>query len=155
MRKIHAVAVLAIFTSSFAIAAGQAASSDVTTSLTQKEQEDSQAIVKADTAIIDRDTSDAFLFTAPDGSTSGKADIMSSLKSGELKYESSVLSDFKVMQFGDTAVVTYQSVDKGTYKGQDISGTFRWTDTWVKHGGKWQIVAGQGTPVMASMKKPA
>ena len=148
MKKIHAVAAVAIFASSFAITAAQAPSSDAKDNLPKLEQEDSQAFVKGDTARIDRDTSDSFAFTAPDGSTSSKADIMASMKSGDLKYESSVLSDFKVMQYGDVAVVTYQSVDKGTYKGQDMSGTFRWTDVWVKHGGKWQIVAGQGTPVM-------
>lgn len=155
MRKIHAVAALAIFASSFAIAAAQTPSNEVKENLMKMEQEDSQAFVKGDTAKIDRDTSDAFEFTAPDGSTSTKADAISSLKNGDLKYESSVLSDFKVMQYGDTAVVTYQSVDKGTFKGHDISGVYRWTDLWVKHDGKWQIVAGQGTPVMAMMvKKP-
>ena len=154
MKKIHAVAALAIFASSFAIAAAQSPSNDVKENLMKLEQEDSQAFVKGDTAKIDRDTSDSMAFTAPDGSTSGKAEAIAGLKSGDLKYESSVLSDFKVMQYGDTAVVTYQSVDKGSYKGQDISGTYRWTDVWVKHGGKWQIVAGQGTPVMAAMKKP-
>ena len=155
MRKIHAVAVMAIFSSSFAIAAGQAASNDVTQTLTKMEQEDSKAFVKGDTTIVDRDTADSFVFTAPDGTTSGKADAINMVKNGDLKFESSVLSDFKVMQYGDTAVVTYQSVDKGTYKGQDISGTVRWTDVWVKRGGKWQVVAGQGTPVMAMMKKPS
>jgi len=154
MRKIHAVAALAIFASSFAIAAAQAASSDVTQTLTKTEQEDSKAFVKGDTAIIDRDFADGFVFTGPDGTTSGKADAINMLKNGDLKFESSMPSDFKVMQYGDTAVVTYQSVDKGSYKGQDISGTYRWTDVWVKHGGKWQVVAGQGTPVMAAMKKP-
>jgi hypothetical protein len=154
MRKIHAIAAVAIFASSFAIAAAQAPSNDVKENLMKMEQDDAQAFVKGDTARIDRDTSDAFAFTGPDGATSTKADAISSLKNGDLKFQSSVLSDFKVMQYGDTAVVTYQSVDKGSFKGQDISGTFRWTDVWVKHGGKWQIVAGQGTPVMAMMKKP-
>jgi ketosteroid isomerase-like protein len=154
MRTIHAVAVMAIFTSSFAVAMGQMASDDVKQNLMRMEQEDTQAFIKGDTAVIDRDVADSMAFTAPDGSTSTKADTISSIKSGDLKFESSVLSDFKVMQYGDTAVVTYTSTDKGSYKGQDISGTFRWTDVWVKHGGKWQCVASQGTPVMAMMKKP-
>jgi hypothetical protein len=34
---------------------------------------------------------------------------------------------------------------EATYKGQDISGKYRFTDTWVKRNGKWQAVASQST----------
>jgi hypothetical protein len=37
---------------------------------------------------------------------------------------------------------------KGTYKGQDLSGNCRFTDTWVKRNGKWQVVASQYTKVL-------
>jgi hypothetical protein len=36
---------------------------------------------------------------------------------------------------------------KGTYKGQDISGKYRFTDTWAKRHGKWQVVATQSTKI--------
>jgi ketosteroid isomerase-like protein len=157
MKPIHAVAALAILTSSFAFAAGQApsgaADSDVQQNLMRLEHEGTDAMLKSNTAVLDRNTSDAFVFTAPDGTTSTKADMINSVKNGDLKFESSKIDDMKVMQYGDTAVVTYTTTDKGSYKGQDISGTYRWTDVWVKQGGRWQQVAGQGTPVMAMMKK--
>jgi ketosteroid isomerase-like protein len=54
----------------------------------------------------------------------------------------------KVQMFGDTAIATYTTTDKGMYKGRDISGQYRWTDVFVKMGGKWKFVAGQGTPIM-------
>ncbi len=154
MKPIYAFATLAILTSCFSFATGQAASNDVTQNLTRLEHEDSEAMLKGNTTVLDRDTADAFVFTAPDGATSNKADVISSVKSGDLKFESSVISDMKVMQYGDAAVVTYTTTDKGSFKGQDISGTYRWTDVWVKQGAKWQVVAGQGTPIMAMMKKP-
>ena len=47
----------------------------------------------------------------------------------------------KVRAYGDTAVVTYVTTDKGKFKGQDISGRYRWTDVFVRRGGTWQIVA--------------
>ena len=50
---------------------------------------------------------------------------------------------------GNSAVVTYQTTDKGTYKGNDLSGQYRWTDVFVKQGGVWQIVATQGTRIAA------
>ena len=53
---------------------------------------------------------------------------------------------------GDAAVVTYVTTDKGKYKGQDISGRFRWTDVFVRRGGAWQIVAAHGTPIQTPPK---
>jgi ketosteroid isomerase-like protein len=53
----------------------------------------------------------------------------------------------KVRVYGDMAVATYGSTDKGSYKGKDISGRFRWTDVFVKRNGRWEIVAGQGTRI--------
>jgi Ketosteroid isomerase homolog len=70
------------------------------------------------------------------------------VKSGDLKIESSTNEDMKVQVHGDTAVVTYRSTDKGNYKGNDLSGQYRWTDVFVKRNGRWQIVAGQGTRIM-------
>jgi len=49
--------------------------------------------------------------------------------------------------FGETAVVSYATTDKGKYKDRDISGRYRWMDVFVHRNGKWQIVASQGTPI--------
>ncbi len=37
---------------------------------------------------------------------------------------------------------------QGTYKDQDASGQFRWTDVLVKEGGHWQLVAHNGTRIV-------
>ena len=73
--------------------------------------------------------------------------LLGDIKSGALVIESTVISDMKVRVFGESAVATYTTTDKGKSKGRDISGRYRWTDTFVRRGGKWQIVAGQGTPI--------
>ena len=73
---------------------------------------------------------------------------MADVKSGTLKLESSTYSDMKVqVSDPDMAVVVYRSNDKGTYKGKDISGEYRWLDVFVKRGGKWQIAIDQGTQI--------
>ncbi|HKZ79143.1 MAG TPA: nuclear transport factor 2 family protein [Pyrinomonadaceae bacterium] len=127
------------------------AGSSVESSLMQIEQELLDALLKGDASANERYLADSFTFIAPNGMVSDKAQGIADIKSGDLKFESSKVDDMKVRVYGDTAVVTYITTDKGTYKGQDISGQYRWTDVFVKQGGKWQIVAGQGTPIM----KPA
>jgi len=97
-------------------------------------------------------TSGTTVLTGPDGMVQTKAQLLADVKSGALNLESSDVSDMKVHVHGDAAVVTYASVDKGKYKTQDISGRYRWTDFFVRRGGTWQIVAGQGTPVQEPKK---
>jgi ketosteroid isomerase-like protein len=53
--------------------------------------------------------------------------------------------NMKVQPYGDVAIATGISVIKGTFDGQDISGRYAWTDTWVEIGGRWQCVAEHGS----------
>jgi ketosteroid isomerase-like protein len=106
-----------------------------------------EAGVKKDVAVYDRLLADDFMLTRPNGNLVTKAQFTAELKSGEDIVFSSTLSDMMVRVYGDTAVVTYMEKAKETFKGRDVSGTSRWTDTWVKHGGSWQCVASHGSRV--------
>lgn len=103
--------------------------------------------VKKDVAVLDRVLADDFTETDPDGFVHTKGEEMASLKSGEDVIFSYAYGDMKVRVYGDTAVVTYVDKQKETFKGQDVSGTSRWTDTWIKRGGSWQCVASHGSKV--------
>jgi len=116
--------------------------------LMNMEQEMADAFVKGDMSVFDKYTTDNTVFTDPGGMLMNKAQLTAQFKSGDLKLESSKIDGMKVQMFGDTAVVTYTTMDKGTFKGKDISSQYRWTDVFVKMGGKWKLVAGQGTPIM-------
>ena len=116
--------------------------------LMKMEQEMADAILKGDTSVWDRYSDANSVFTDPTGMMMNKAQSMAMFKSGDLKFESIKMDNMKVQMFGNTAIVTYTSMDKGTYKGRDISGEYRWTDVFTKVGGKWKLVAGQGTPIM-------
>ena len=119
--------------------------------LMKMEQEMSAGIVKNDLAAWDKYTADNAVLTDPGGAVMTKAESLAMFKSGDLKFESSVIDDMKVQMFGEIAVVTYRTTDKITVKGKDMSGQYRWTDVFAKVGGKWKIIAGQGTPVMKPM----
>ncbi len=83
----------------------------------------------------------------PGGNVNSKKDNLDSLKSGKLAFTSAVMDQAKVKVFGDTAVVTARSTIKGTDSGKDVSGRYRFTDTWIKRDGRWQCVATQATRI--------
>jgi ketosteroid isomerase-like protein len=111
------------------------------------EQEMLAAVLKGDTSPSERYLADNYVFTGPDGQSMGKSQSIEDLKSGNLKLQAASLDNSKVQVYGDAAIVTYTSKDKGTYKGKDISGITRWTDVFVKQKGRWTIVASHGSPV--------
>ena len=115
--------------------------------LRQTEQSLADAVVRNDTAPFEQALAPDFTFIAPDGGSADRAGVLGDMRSGNLKIASTVPTDMQVRVYGDAAVVTYGSTDHGTYKGTDISGQYRWTDVFVKQGGRWRIVASQGTPV--------
>ncbi len=138
-----AIALMLLFGS---LASGQKMTAEQ--SLMKMEQEMADAMLRGDSSVWDKYSVDNAVFTDPGGMLMTKAQAIGMFKSGDLKIESSKMHDMKVQMFGDTALVTYLTTDKGTYKGKDISGEYRWTDVFVKIAGKWKMIGGQGTPVM-------
>ena len=159
MRNMLAVALLCLL--SLSVAGGQEAKSakanvktaamstmgGVEDQIKKLEQDWAQATMKEGAAAVDKYEADDILSTDPTGRVTDKAQDKQDLSSGDLKFQSMELSDLKARAYGNTAVATGANTLKGTYKGQDISGTYRFTDTWVKRNGKWQAVASQGTKV--------
>jgi len=162
MRNMFAVALLCLF--SLSLATGQQAGMDksqkpktkteaasatgsVEDQIKKREQDWAQATMKEGAAAVDQFEADDIISTDPGGRVTDKAQDKQDLSSGDLKFQSMEVSDLKVHVYGNTAVATGANTLKGTYKGQDISGTYRFTDTWVKRNGKWQAVASQATKV--------
>jgi ketosteroid isomerase-like protein len=96
---------------------------------------------------VDQYEADDIITTDPSGRVTDKTQDRLDLSSGDFKIQSEELSDLKVHIYSNTAVVAGTNIVKGTYKGQDINGKYRFTDTWVKRNGKWQVVASQYTKV--------
>ena len=140
--------VLALPTITLAKEKGAGASADVEGTLKKIEQELTDSVLKSDTAAFEKYLASDYLGIGPDGVTQNKSELLTDIKSGTLKLESSTLSDMKVQVADpDMAVVVYRSTDKGTYKGKDVTGEYRWLDVFVKRDGKWQIAIDQGTQI--------
>jgi len=115
--------------------------------LLKLEQEWANADVKADVAFLDKILADEWVMTDADGVFSTKAESLAMLKSGDSKVSSEVPSEMKARVYGDAAVVTGIATEKETFKGKDTSGTYRFTDTWIKKAGRWQCVATHASKV--------
>ena len=130
-----------------ASAGTRAPAQDTEAMLMKMERDAATAIMKRDLAGFGAIFADDAIFTGPDGAIQTKAQLLADLKSGTLTIQSTEISDLKVRVFGESAVASYATTDKGKYKDRDISGRYRWTDVFLHRGGKWQIVAAQGTPI--------
>jgi ketosteroid isomerase-like protein len=122
-----------------------AQNADTAKELVALENRYNDALVRADWKMLENIEADDLFFTNADGSVSHKSDSISSLKSGEEKFESLAMSDVKVQSFGDVGVVTGKLFQKARYKDSDISGAYRFTDVFAKRNGKWEHVTGQET----------
>ena len=76
-----------------------------------------------------------------------KSEIVKGFRSGSFKYESRQISDLTIRVYGDTAVVTGRSNQKGTENGKDYSGDYRFTRVYVWQKRRWLTVALQATAI--------
>jgi len=83
-----------------------------------------------------------------DGRIVNKTEDVQSYESDEAVFTEFKIDDLKVRFYGETAIVIGQGSIKAHTKTQDLSGTYVWTDTFVKMGGEWKAVASQVTPVL-------
>lgn len=83
----------------------------------------------------------------PDGSIVNKRGDLQSMT--DIVFSEFEIQDLQVRLYGDTGVVVGEGIIKAQ-KGNQIllGGKFVWTDTFVKQGGEWKVVASQITPVL-------
>jgi len=115
--------------------------------LTKIQHEWAEARIKGDSSYTRSIEADDCTIVWPDGSIGNKrADLqtMTDIKFSEFK-----IQNLRVRLYGDTGIVVGEGAIKAHKGKQDlIGGKFVWTDTFVKQGGQWKVVASQITPVL-------
>jgi ketosteroid isomerase-like protein len=124
---------------------GSTAATSAEDEIKKLEEARNQAILHGDVGALDRMTSDDYTFITLRGEMRTKAEILNGFASGSFHYESREISDLKVRVYGDTAIVTGRSVQKGMENGKDYSGGYWFTRVYVKQKGRWLTVALQTT----------
>ena len=120
---------------------------DAAAALMQLERDWSDAVKRRDFAWMERHYAPEYTWTSPDGTLNDRKTDIEDTKN--FAVDSMEVSDAVVRVNGDTAVVTGVTALRGKYKGVDVSGNYRFTDTFVKRDGRWLILASQSTRVAA------
>lgn len=102
-----------------------------------------ESVATNDASVVQRITASDFVWVL-DGEVWNKARAVADAKAGPGDFLSDHLDYAHVRFFGDTAVV--QGMESWARKGAR-KGRFVWTDTWVRHNGRWQIVAAEDISV--------
>jgi Domain of unknown function (DUF4440) len=100
-----------------------------------------EALAKSDTATLAAIFADTYVDTDENSHRSDKQGVLAVLKSGQLKIESVKLSNMKVYDYGDAAVVTGSAAQAGNYQDQTLTASIIFTDTFIRQKGKWKAVA--------------
>ena len=100
------------------------------------------AVAKRDTAMFEKTLAPGFVYTE-DSAFISRADLISAMATGPDTVLSGSNEDMKVHDFGNTAVVTGILILNGRGKDGAFVRRYRFTDTWMKRDGNWQIIAAQ------------
>jgi ketosteroid isomerase-like protein len=107
------------------------------------------ALIKRDTAWLERNfAADAGEIDGATGAINGRAALLTKMKADKTAIESAELSERDIRIEGGTAIVTGVNRIKGRdEKNQPFDVRVRFTDTFVKRDGRWQVWATQGTRI--------
>jgi ketosteroid isomerase-like protein len=109
----------------------------------QFERDACKAFLDADPAALQRVLTDDFTLTLSNGNVSTRADEIEELRSGKVRYDVFENYDMIARLYGDSAaVVLGKTRVKGTSDGKPFDRVVQFTDTLIKHDGRWQVAAG-------------
>jgi hypothetical protein len=101
------------------------------------------------TYTLERILAPDYKFTNADGAAKTRAQFISDFAFGRYAYDVFEISDVTRTVHSKKATISGQLIVQGTYtttdKEQDLSGTYRFTNTYKKQGSRWQMTSTQLT----------
>jgi ketosteroid isomerase-like protein len=122
--------------------------SDDEQALIRIQREWAEARVKGDSPYTRRLEVEDCTIVWPDGSVVNKQQDLQTMI-GDMVFTEFKIDHLRVRLYGDTGIVVGQGTIRAQKGKQDLlGGKFVWTDTFVKQGGEWKVLASQITPVL-------
>ena len=90
---------------------------------------------------------DELTFTGPDGDIVQKDDDLAAHAQKKLKLSKLELFDLTVKVNGPVAHTSVRAEMTGTYEGAPADGSYKYTRSWKKQDGRWQVMTGRVTPM--------
>ncbi len=124
--------------------ASKARTVSVESQLRKLERDWFNAVVKNDLATLNRIFAPEFTAINTDGGVIDKAAMTKLLSSGQIKLDEIRTDEFKLRQYGNTAIVTGQA----TYiRDQKPLGSSSHQEVWIRRAGRWQVVSWVSIPI--------
>ena len=115
------------------------------------------AYEQRDAAAMDAIVGEDFVITFPNGSQQNKPQLMTMIKAAPRAGQPRMrlyTEDVRSKKYGDTVILMGRVVTEYEREGKTVREQSRYTDTYVRVGGKWRVVASHLSNV-AEPKKPA
>jgi ketosteroid isomerase-like protein len=122
--------------------------------LIQMERDWAKAVMTNDPAGIGSIEASDFSYVLDNYSGNNKGDLAVAKQAG--MSGSAELTDLKVRLLGDVAIVTGKTMLRNaTFRAEDISGDYLFTDVFAKRDGRWQVVASHASKMRPAAKSAA
>lgn len=110
----------------------------------------SQAAVNRDGAALRHFYAQEYIFTDADGAVTTRDEELKNITGGVFKLTDFKFENMEVRVYDNVAVVTGRNTIHGVWEDitRDVSGPYRFTDVFVKRGGRWLCVASQSSRVV-------
>ena len=129
------------------IAIGQTKNPKAEQEVLKLQREWLDAYQKHDPAALERIEADDFTLTEADGKVITKTEDVASIRNAKPPQPDDAfdVEDVKVRVYGDTAILMGAVILKYRNKGQIVVERYRYTDTYLRRHGRWQVFASQLT----------
>src|SRR5205823_10372397 len=147
MKHLPAIALL-ILATSFFVAAQKPADKQAEQELLKITREMIDPSLRGDKSAFERYAADAYIETDFNGAVTTRARILDNFLTPPASMKPTLeIQDVQVHVYGDTAVMSSRGNYRAEANGQKITNSFRTTDVWLRHDGRWQLVASHDSQI--------
>ena len=111
-----------------------------------------EAALRGESTFEEQYTAGEYISINPAGVLSTREQILTRMKSGDVKLDIIDVDQEGVHVYDDVVVITGREHVRGSYKGQIFDNTARYSRVWKRQNGAWKLLLFQETPIAQTGK---